>query len=103
VPEPKKTPSKGMAWLLAGAAMLGFLFSGAAPGQQFCSEPVSPYCADPDSQYETMVQINRCKEDVASYEEELNDYEACIEESLERMRSDLEEARENLDKAEEQF
>lgn len=100
MPEPNKTPSKGRIWLIACAAMLGFLISGAAPGQQFCSEPVSPYCADPDSEYDTMVQINRCKEDVADYEEELNDYEACIEKSLERMRNDLETAKENLKKAE---
>lgn len=101
--EPNNTPSNARTWLLACAAMLGFLISGAAPGQQFCSEPVSPYCADPDSQYETMVQINRCKEDIANYEEELKDYEICIQESLERMKSDLEEARENLKNAEEEF
>lgn len=104
MPESNVTPQRNKKWGLACAAILGLLINGAASGQEeFCSEPVTPYCAGPDSQYETMLQINRCKDDLRNYEEELDDYETCIEESLERMRSEIEEARENLKEAEEEL
>lgn len=103
MPDPNIAPRRGKTWALVCAVILGFLFTGAAPAQQFCSEPVTPYCADANSQYETMLQINRCKDDLRSYEEELNDYETCIQESLKRMRSEIEEARKNLQEAEEEF
>jgi len=101
---PKNAPYGAKLRPLLCAVLLGVSMHGAAQQEtEFCSEPVTPYCAGPDSQLDTMLQINRCKDDLKNYEEELDDYEACVSRSLERMREEIAQARENLKAAEEEF
>lgn len=75
---------------------------GVAAAQEFCSEPVAPYCVDEGSQYDTMLQINRCEEDLDNYEEQLREYEQCISDQLESLREELSTARDALSKAKEE-
>jgi len=76
---------------------------GQAVAQDFCSEPVTPYCVDKESEFDTVLQINRCKDDLSDFEQQLNEYEACITKLIENMRKELAEARERIKKAEENF
>lgn len=71
--------------------------------QEFCSEPVAPYCVTKDSEFDSMLQINRCEEDLAEYERQLDEYERCIAGQLESWRKDLKEAQTALENARENF
>lgn len=81
----------------------GLSMPGMAAAQGFCSEPVAPYCVTKDSAFDTMLQINRCEEDLANYKQQLIDYEQCISDQLESMREELDDALEALEAAKENF
>lgn len=72
-------------------------------GQEFCSEPVAPYCVTTESEFDSMLQINRCNDDLDDYQEQIDTYEQCIADQLETMRQELSEAREKLEEAEKDF
>lgn len=78
-------------------AAAGLSVFGMAAGQDFCSEPVAPYCVDTDSEFETQLQINRCEDDLMNYEQQLDEYEQCIADQIQAMRRDLTNAREKLE------
>lgn len=84
--------------MLAGAAL-----PGAASAQEFCSEPVAPYCADKDGDFDTVLQVNRCRDDLNDYEQQLKEYESCITQQLGSLREELKSAREMLEEAEKKF
>jgi len=84
--------------MLAGAAL-----PGAASAQEFCSEPVAPYCADKDNEFDDMLQVNRCRDDLNDYEQELQEYESCITQQLDRLRGELKSARGALKEEEKRF
>lgn len=72
-----------------------------AAAQEFCSEPVAPYCVDQNAEFDTRLQINRCEEDLVNYEEQLEEYEQCIAAQLESLREELTKASKALDEAKE--
>lgn len=84
-------------------ALAGLSMPGTAASQGFCSEPVAPYCVNEDAAFDTMLQINRCEEDLANYEEQLAEYEQCIADQLESLREELNAAEKALDEARENF
>lgn len=83
--------------------LTGLSMPGTAASQGFCSEPVAPYCVNEDATFDTILQVNRCEEDLANYEEQLAEYEQCIAEQLESMREELKAAHKALDEAKENF
>lgn len=89
--------------LLPFLALIAVLMSPPASAQEFCSEPVSPYCVDKDSEFDSVLQVNRCEDDLNDYEQQLNEYEQCISKQLESMRQALGDARKTLKAAKEQF
>lgn len=89
--------------LLALLFAISAAWYGSAAGQEFCSEPVPPYCVNEDSEFDSMVQINRCEEDMNEFEQQLDEYEQCIADQLKGMRSDLSKARKRLVKERENF
>lgn len=74
-----------------------------AVAQSFCSEPVAPYCADKESQFDTLLQVNRCVGDLADYESQLTEYEQCVKKQIESLRQELSDARKRLENAKEDF
>jgi len=103
VPDSQKYFFPGKVAGLCLAAALGVSAHGQAAAQEFCSEPVTPYCVGTESEFDTMLQINRCQDDLSDFEQQLNEYETCITQLLEGMRKELAEARERLKHAEESF
>lgn len=89
--------------MLLSLLVTGLSMPGTAAAQGFCSEPVAPYCVNKDSEFDTMLQINRCEEDLANYEQQLIDYEQCISDQLESLREDLDRAQDALETARENF
>lgn len=89
--------------LFVSLVLGGLSVPGVAAAQGFCSEPVTPYCVDKDSEFDTMLQINRCEEDLDDYEEQLREYEQCISDQLEALREELNTARGALNEAKENF
>jgi len=90
---------QGLAILLC-LALLGMSTPRTAVGQEFCSEPVAPYCVTTESEFDTMLQINRCNDDLGDYQEQIATYEQCIADQLQAMRQELTEARERLEEVE---
>lgn len=84
-------------------ALFGISMHGTALGQEFCSEPVAPYCAETDVEFDTVLQVNRCEDDLKEYEQQLDEYEQCITQQLKDMRSNLANARTTLEQAKEEF
>lgn len=80
-------------------ALAGLSLPGAASAQEFCSEPIAPYCVSDDSNLQTTLQANRCEEDLNDYEEELAEYEQCVANQMKRLREELNSARKSLEKA----
>ena len=74
-----------------------------ALGQQFCSEPVAPYCVTTESEFTTTLQLTRCEEDLSNYEQQVAEYEQCIVEKIQTMRDELAGARKKLEDARENF
>lgn len=89
--------------LLLPLVLAGLSIPGLTEAQGFCSEPVAPYCVDKDSQFDTVLQINRCEEDLDNYEEQLKEYEQCIADQLESLREELDTAKSALEEARERF
>lgn len=91
---------------MAGRRLLGCCLAVAGLGlcapsvaQEYCSEPVEPYCVSTESDFETQVQVNRCSADLDDYEEQVNEYEKCIAGQIEGLRKELSEARSKLEEA----
>jgi hypothetical protein len=74
-----------------------------ALGQQFCSEPVAPYCVTTESEFATTLQLTRCEDDLDNYKEQLAQYEQCIAEQIQAMRKELAGARKKLEDAKQNF
>lgn len=94
------SPRRVLLFCVAAAALSGF---GTAVGQEYCSEPVAPYCVDTDSEFDSLLQVNRCQDDLADYQQQVNEYESCITSQIEGMRKALSEARTKLEQAEKEF
>lgn len=107
VPNPRISPSTANSTakrvLLLCVAAAAFSAFGTAVGQEYCSEPVAPYCVDTDSEFDSLLQVNRCQDDLADYEQQLNEYETCITSQIEGMRNALSEARAKLEQAKKEF
>lgn len=103
MPDLKNEARKGRTWSRVGTVFLGLFVAGPASGQEFCSEPVTPYCVGLDAEFDTMLQINRCKDDLKNYEDAVDEYGACIERSLNRMREEIRDAKQSLEKAEQEY
>lgn len=101
--DPSIFAKAGSIVLLFGLIIAGLSVTSPAAAQAFCSEPVTPYCVDTESQFDTMLQINRCEEDLENYEQQLLDYEQCISNQLETLREELNKAHEALSEAKENF
>lgn len=89
--------------LFACLVMIGLSMPGTASAQEFCSEPVAPYCLDLESEFDTVLQINRCEDDLNDYQQQLEEYEQCITNQLDSLRSQLENARKSLEEARKKF
>lgn len=82
---------------------VGLVLCGPAAGQSYCSEPVEPYCISTDSEFDSLLQVNRCEDDLTDFEEQVNEYEECITGQVQAMRDELTEARQKLVQAKEDF
>lgn len=96
-------PDLRKALAVFGIVLSGVCLQQSALAQEFCSEPVAPYCVDTDSEFDTELQINRCEADLNDYEEQLAEYEQCIAQQLDTMRQELESARDKLEGARANF
>jgi hypothetical protein len=94
--------SRSLALCAALAVLLLFL-SGTAFGQGFCSEPVEPYCVSTDSEFDTLLQVNRCEDDLLDYEQQVTEYEKCISDQINALRQELSNARAKLEEARKNF
>lgn len=103
MPDLPKTSIAGGKLLFACLLLIGLSTPGTAAAQEFCSEPVQPYCLDLESEYDTMLQINRCEDDLNDYQQQLDEYEQCIADQLDSLRKQLEDARKALGDARENF
>jgi len=103
VPELSRIFATGGTTLVLCLALAGLAAPGAAPAQEFCSEPVPPYCVDKDSEFDTMLQINRCDEDLNDYQQQLDEYEQCIQGQLNALQEELDSARKALEEARKNF
>lgn len=83
--------------------LIGLSLPGAVSAQEFCSEPVPPYCVDEDSEFDTMLQVNRCEDDLNDYRDQLDEYEKCIAEQLSSLRKDLDNAQKRLGEVRKEF
>lgn len=83
----------------AGAALVLALAvpAGPAAGQTgeriMCSQPVRPTCVDSDLTYESQRRIDRCRRDVESYAEAVQNYLDCLERQAEAQKKTLDEVR----------
>lgn len=89
--------------LLMCLTVAGFASCGTVAAQSFCSEPVEPYCVSTDSEFDTLLQVNRCRDDLVGYEEQVNEYEQCITEQIQGIHDEIGKAREKLEQAGEDF
>ena len=103
VPDLPRILAADRAALLLCLALIGLALPGTGSAQQFCSEPVAPYCVDKDSEFDTMLQINRCEEDLNEYQQQLDEYEQCIQERLGALHDELGNARTALEEARKKF
>lgn len=85
--------------MIISLALTGLSLPGVASAQEFCSEPIAPYCVEDNSGLETTLQANRCEEDLNEYEEELAEYEQCVAGQMKRLREQLKNARKALEEA----
>lgn len=91
--------SNARLWCIGAAALLASVPP--AAGQEFCSQPVVPYCASGDAAFDTSLQINSCRRDLDNYVQELADYEQCIDEEIETLRRQVADTRDTLEEVEE--
>lgn len=89
--------------VLLSLALIGVSVSQPASAQEFCSEPIPPYCVDKESDFDSALQVNRCEDDLTDYEEQLDEFQQCITKRIEGMREALRSARETLNEAKGQF
>lgn len=90
-------PGKSALTLLLPVLVLSM--HGVAFGDDFCSQPVAPYCADKDSDFESKLEVDRCEEDLSDYEKELSDYEKCVKDQIDALRKGLSDAKKRLEEA----
>lgn len=93
----------GRRFLAGSLVAVGISLYVPAAAQEFCSEPVEPYCVSTESEFDTQLQVNRCRDDLNEYEEQVNEYEQCINGQIKGMHKGLSEARSKLDEAEDSF
>jgi hypothetical protein len=99
---PKAPPSvKSASVVLLALVVLSVCTTAAA--QDFCSQPVAPYCLDKDSQFDSKVQVDRCQKDLMDYEKDLSDYQKCIKGQLDGLHKQLDEAKKRLEDAKNKF
>ncbi len=89
--------------LLLFLAIIGLSLHGVALGDDFCSEPVAPYCVDKDSDFQSKLEVDRCEKDFSDYEKELAEYENCVKDQIDTLRKDLSAAKKRLEDAKQKF
>lgn len=89
--------------LIPGLTLMTLMLPPAGAAENYCSAPVAPYCVDKDSEFDSVLQINRCEEDLGDYQEQLDTYQQCITEQLSTERKRLKEAHDLLNRAREKF
>lgn len=89
--------------LVLAIVMSGMFACAPSWGQSFCSEPVEPYCVSTDSEFDTLLQVNRCVDDLKEYEQEVNDYEKCISTQIGKLREGISQARHKLEESRKEF
>lgn len=76
---------------------------GKAMSQDFCSQPVAPYCLDKNVAFDSKVQVDRCEKDLKNYENDVADYQKCIKAQLDNLHKQLSDARQRLEDAKKSF
>jgi hypothetical protein len=97
------TPPSLKCSLLLSLMLAGLSVPGTASAQEFCSEPVVPYCVDREGEFDTTLQLNRCEDDLRAYRAQLDEYEQCISDKIIGMREQLEAAEKSVEEAREEF
>jgi len=85
--------------LLLFVPIIGLSLHGVALSDDFCSEPVAPYCVDKDSDFQSKVEVDRCEKDLSDYDKELSEYEKCVKSQIEDLRKGLSAAKKRLEDA----
>lgn len=88
-------------WLLA--AWLGMWMPAQAPAQEFCSEPVMPYCVNQFDDFRSTMRIDRCRDTVNAKLQAVADYRDCANNKADRMSEELSEALEKLQEVRKRF
>ena len=63
---------------------------------QFCSEPLEPVCLEPSTNFDSDIARTRCVADLELFVERLNNYKACLAETIGNIDGKTEEAAERL-------
>lgn len=92
---PRGSASRSGIALAVAAAFL--LFAPQTHGQTYCSEPIEPSCVDVQPAPDDQMSISRCEQAVDRYEEEIEDYFACLEKRKKEIRSGMKTLREKLE------
>ena len=61
--------------------------SSASTSPIICTEPVAPTCMESDITYSSQQRIDRCQRTIARYQDQLDDYLACLEKKIRQKRT----------------
>lgn len=82
-------------------AVFGLFFPERAVSQDFCGEPVMPYCVNQFDELDSILQIDRCRKDLEAELKEVAEYMECAKKRGQELRGQLSRALEQLKKLEE--
>jgi hypothetical protein len=88
------TPSRALAVLSLVVAPL--FAAGPAGAQTLCTEPIVPACVDFDLTYDNEGSIQRCEEDLKKFDDQLDEYVACLDRRVDELETLRGETRERF-------
>lgn len=94
---PLATAARPFGAILALTAVLALSGGAPAGAMEFCSEPLPPVCADMGTAFEDETLARQCHQDVALFQERLDEYEACIVRQIAGHREEAATALERLE------
>jgi hypothetical protein len=86
--------------LAAAAATMLLLVSASAPpvaAQILCSAPIAPFCAESDSTFSDEGTTERCRQDVAAFATQVDEYAACLDQKIADLRNEQQALQESFD------
>lgn len=84
------TGTRRLATAAATLILLGGLAAPAA-AQTLCSAPIAPFCVEVESTFVDDATVERCRQDLTAFAEQVEDYAACLETQVEELRDQQKE------------